>query len=125
MRLLLDTHAVLWAVASPDRLVAMARDAIRDDRNVVLVSAVCQWEISIKRALGKLAFEDDLGPHIEANRFTALPVTIEHATAVGTLPALHRDPFDRMLIAQAQVEDAVLVTRDQLIPRYDVATLDA
>lgn len=125
MRLLLDTHAVLWAVAAPDRLGGAARQAITDETNTVLVSAVCQWEISIKRALGKLTFEGDLAAHVEANRFTHLPITLAHAAAVGALPPHHRDPFDRMLVAQAEVEDAVLVSRDPVIHRYDVATMEA
>lgn len=125
MRLLLDTHAVLWAVAAPDRLSSAAREAIVDAENVVLVSAVSQWEVSIKRALGKLTFEGPLASHLIANDFSALPITLEHADAVAGLPPHHRDPFDRMLVAQAQTEAAMLVTRDPAMSMYDVSTLPA
>lgn len=125
MRLLLDTHALLWSIADPGRLDTAARDTIADDTNVVLVSAASQWEISIKRALGKLAFDDSIAAHAEANRFTPLPITMAHAETAGALPPLHGDPFDRMLVAQAQLENAVVVTRDPMISRYDVPTLAA
>lgn len=125
MKLLLDTHALLWAVAAPGVLRDSARSAIVDPRNVVLVSAVSQWEISIKRALGKLTFDGDVREHIARSRFTSLPITFDHAAGVEDLPALHRDPFDRMLVAQAQIEQAILVTRDAAVQGYDVATMTA
>jgi PIN domain nuclease of toxin-antitoxin system len=123
--LLLDTHVLLWALTDDDRLSAPARSAITDGTNQVFVSAVCAWEIIIKKALGKLRAPDDLPVQLAAKRITELPVTIVHALAIGGLPRHHADPFDRMLIAQAQVEELVLVTRDEQILRYDVAVLVA
>jgi PIN domain nuclease of toxin-antitoxin system len=97
-----------------------AREAITDGKNAVYVSAAVAWEIAIKRSLGKLDAPDDLEAAMEANRFLPLPVTGAHALAVQTLADHHRDPFDRLLIAQAQLEGFKLVSRDPYIPRYGV-----
>lgn len=122
---MLDTHAlILWALA-PTQLDQSARIAIADGRADVVVSAASAWEIAIKRSTGKLHAPSDVRSLIEANRFQALPVTFEHAEATQLLPFHHKDPFDRMLIAQAQVERLVLITRDKEIERYDVPTLAA
>jgi PIN domain nuclease of toxin-antitoxin system len=123
--LLLDTHVLLWALADAPDLTDPERDAITDPRHPVFVSAVSAWEITIKKALGKLRAPDDLVDQLERRRFTALDVTVEHAVAVGDLPDHHRDPFDRLLIAQARVERLTLVTRDPSIGRYDVDTFTA
>ena len=123
MRLLLDTHALLWALAEPDRLDARAREALQDGRNEVLVSAASIWEIAIKRAAGKLRAPDDLLDVIAASGFGTLAITAGHATLAGALPPNHRDPFDRMLVAQAQVESLTIVTRDQRLVAYDVDVL--
>lgn len=125
MRLLLDTHALLWAVSDPDELTERARDVLRDGRNEVLVSAASVWEIAIKRALGKLTVPDDLGPVLAAVSFSPLPISLEHASLAGSLPPHHRDPFDRMLIAQAQLESLTIVTRDARFARYGVQLLVA
>lgn len=125
MRLLLDTHVLLWALVDDARLRPEARERIADGRTQILVSAASAWEIEIKRALGKLRTPDDLVDQLEAAGFQALDVTIRHALAVGALPDHHRDPFDRMLVAQALVDDLVLVTHDPQVLRYDVATLPA
>ena len=101
-------------------LVQGGRKAIGDGKNGVYVSAAVIWEISIKRSLGKLSAPDDLEEAMTANRFLPLPVTIPHALAVATLPDHHRDPFDRLLIAQARHEGFKLVSRDPHIPRYGV-----
>lgn len=124
-RLLLDTHVVLWSLSAPDRLAPPARDAIADPRNAVLVSAASVWEVAIKSALGKLSMPDDLAAQLRHARFDPLAITHGHAEAVGLLPRLHCDPFDRMLVAQAQVEGLTLVTRDAYVRRYDVPTLAA
>ena len=108
MRLLLDTHALLWAIGDPERLRDAARSALWDAGNEVLVSVASIWEIGIKRALGKLTTPDDLGPHLEAADFDPLPISLEHARVAGSLPMHHRDPFDRMLIAQAQLESLTI-----------------
>jgi len=125
MTLLLDTHALLWWLDDPMLLSKGARRAIRDGRNMVYVSAAAVWEIAIKKALGKLAAPDDLEAAMTANRFLPLPITIPHALAVLALPGHHRDPFDRMLIAQALHEKFRLVTRDEDIQKYAVPLIVA
>lgn len=120
MTLLLDTHALLWWLDDPQRLSKAARKAIGDGKNTVYVSATVVWEIVIKQSLGKLDAPDDLVEAMTANRFLPLPVTVPHALAVRTLPHHHRDPFDRLLIAQAQHEGFKIVTRDPHVLRYDV-----
>lgn len=123
MNLLLDTHALIWAAADPAMLSSGASEAMRDPANDVFVSAVSGWEISIKRARGRLRFPDVDRPMVAALRFTELPVTLAHGAEAGGLPAHHRDPFDRMLIAQGRVEGLTVVSRDQAFTDYDVALL--
>lgn len=125
MNLLLDTHALIWALENNPTLSQAAREAIIDGENMVFVSAASVWEISIKQALGKLEVPDNLLEEIELHRFTLLDINAVHANEAGKLPPIHHDPFDRVLIAQAQVENLVLVTRDGFIPRYEVKTLIA
>ena len=122
-RFLLDTHVVLWALAEPAKLARPARSALEDAQNEVLVSVVSAWEIAIKRALGKLDAPDDLEAAIRMQGFEPLLLTFHHAAQAGGLPPHRRDPFDRMLIAQAQAEGLILVTRDSNIPLYGVRTL--
>jgi PIN domain nuclease of toxin-antitoxin system len=121
--LLLDTHVLLWWLEDPRQLSKPAKKAIQDGANRVYVSAAVVWEIAIKKALGKLDAPDDLEEMVDSNRFIALPITISHALAVLSLPNYHRDPFDRMLIAQALHEGFRLVTRDQEIAKYPVAQI--
>jgi PIN domain nuclease of toxin-antitoxin system len=123
MKLLLDTHAFLWWDSNDALLPAALRSAIAEPSNHVFVSAVTVWEIAIKRGLGKLVFAGALGKAIEGHGFAALPITVEQAQWAGTLPQLHRDPFDRLLVAQAQLEGMVLVTVDEEILRYAVPHL--
>ena len=125
IRLLLDTHAVLWALAEPRKLSVPARKAVEDARNEVFVSVVSGWEIAIKRALGKLQAPDNLEAAIRQQDFTPLLVTFQHAEQAGALAPHHGDPFDRMLIAQAQAEGLILVTRDVNIPLYGIRTMVA
>jgi PIN domain nuclease of toxin-antitoxin system len=119
VRLLLDTHVLLWALSDPARL-GPAHDVIVDGRNDVYVSSASAWEITIKRALGKLRAPKDLAEQIQAARFTALEISLAHALVVGELPDLHCDPFDRMLIAQALTEGLTLVTADPAITAYKI-----
>jgi PIN domain nuclease of toxin-antitoxin system len=126
VRLLLDTHALLWTLLERHRLSATASAAIEEKASEIYVSAVSAWEIEIKRASGKLRLPDGFEAALEMQDFTALPVTMRHAHAVELLPRHHRDPFDRMLIAQAEVEQLTLVTSDRAIRHhYPVATLPA
>jgi len=116
-RILLDTHLLLWAVAEPRKLPAAVRKRIEEAD--VFVSAASLWEVSIKAALGKLAADPaELLAEIEPAGFTLLPITGEHAAAVATLPAVHADPFDRMLVAQAKTEPLLLLTNDAVLARY-------
>lgn len=125
MRLLLDTHTLLWWLADDPRLADPARSEIADPANDVLVSAASAWEIAIKAALGKLSLPDDLEEQLAGNSFSPLPILVRHALAVRDLPDHHRDPFDRLLVAQARIEDLTIVTADACIPRYDVSVLPA
>lgn len=124
MRLLLDTHVYLWWLDDDPRLSEAARDAVADGDAIVHVSAVSVWEAAIKVAAGRL----DIGPTdlvgaIPANSFIELPVNMRHAVRAGTLPLHHRDPFDRMLVAQAQLEDLTLVSFDPALTAYNVSIL--
>ena len=125
MNLLLDTHVFLWAVDNNPNLSPVAREAIVDGHNIVYVSAATAWEISIKRAIGKLKIpESDYLEELKLHRFMPLSITTEHALAVENLPSHHKDPFDRMLIAQAQKENLALVTRDPRIKAYKVRIIE-
>ena len=124
-RLLLDTHALLWWLSEPQRLNGRAYRAIADAVNEIFVSAVSGWEIAIKRALGKLQAPEDLETSIREQGFTPLSLTFFHAEQAGALPPHHGDPFDRMLVAQAQAEALILVTRDARIPLYGIRTIVA
>jgi PIN domain nuclease of toxin-antitoxin system len=123
--LLVDTHVLLWALGSPDNLSPGTRQTLIDPDNEVFVSAATAWEISIKVAIGKLRAPSDLDAQVRRLRCRPLPITFEHAIAVRDLPMIHRDPFDRMLIAQAKANGLTLVTSDKTIAQYDVSTMDA
>ena len=124
-RLLLDTHVFLWWLADAPDLADAARKAIGDERNLVYVSAATGWEIAIKRAAGKLRAPENLDALVEEGGFTHLPVTFFHGEQAGALPMHHRESFDRMLVAQAQAEGLIIVTRDKHIPLYGVRSLAA
>ena len=124
-RLLLDTHVLLRALADDADLAPATRSAITDSANEVFVSAASVWEIAIKRALGKLRAPDAMDSVIAESGFTELVVTSFHAEQAGGLPMHHRDPFDRMLVAQAQAEGLSIVTADSRIPLYGVRTIAA
>lgn len=114
----------MWWV-SDERLGTAARTAIADGGNEILVSAATVWEIAIKRAKGTLGWAEDIEAKIAENGFTALAVRVDHAIEAGALPPIHRDPFDRMLVAQARIEGLTIVTSDRVIARYGVAVLQA
>ena len=119
MRLLLDTHVVLWWMEDSAELSDEVK-ALLDTEPSVHVSAVSPWEIAVKQSLGKLDGPDDLAERVRDSQFTPLPITAGHGVRAGRLPVRHRDPFDRLLVAQAQIEGMTLVTRDKWIPQYDV-----
>lgn len=121
MKLLLDTHAALWWLTGDERFGDTAADQVTDATNQVLLSAAVVWEVAIKRSLGKLEAPDDFAATLLDAGAQPLPVTVHHATAVEKLPWHHRDPFDRMLVAQADIERAVIVTRDPALAPYGVA----
>jgi PIN domain nuclease of toxin-antitoxin system len=124
MSLLLDTHVVLWWLTD-DPTLSDDIKARLDHEPHVYVSAATIWEVAIKQAAGKLLEPSGLPERIRDSGFTPLPIGFEHAIAAGRLPQIHRDPFDRMLIAQAQCEDLTLVTRDPHCQKYDVTVLPA
>lgn len=121
--ILMDTHAVLWYLqGDARRFPRAARRQVEESGVEVFLSAASVWEIGIKAALGRLDAADDLLEHVTAAHITLLDVTAEHAFAVRGLPDHHRDPFDRLLIAQAQIEDLLVLTRDPEFAPYEVAT---
>ena len=125
MRLLLDTHVLLWWLSDEEKLSSEARDAIADPENTIYLSAVVVWEIRIKEAIGKLSLPDAFIETLARQAFVELPITVEHADEISRLPDIHRDPFDRLLIAQAVVEDLTIITRDSVIPDYPVRIVSA
>jgi len=118
MNLSLDTHVLLWALSAPEQLSKPARDAIEDPANIVFVSAAVAWEIEIKAALGKLRAPSDLVNQLAAANFQELPITVEHTLALKQLPNLHRDPFDRIMLAQAKAAGLTFVTADPEVLQY-------
>lgn len=125
MRLLLDTNVLLWAVDGGEELAPAARRVIGAVEDEVFVSAASVWEIAIKRGLGRLETPDDLLAAIAATGFAPLAISLAHAQAAGGLPLHHRDPFDRMLLAQARLEALTVVTRDRAFAAYAVDILRA
>ncbi|WP_440903782.1 type II toxin-antitoxin system VapC family toxin [Catenovulum sp. SX2] len=124
-RILLDTHALLWWLTDDQNLGVKAREIIADPRNQVFVSTASTWEISIKRALGKLKAPEDMDSLIEDEGFLPLPISLYHGDQAGLLPEHHKDPFDRMLIAQAQAEGLTIITCDEKFPPYKIRLIDA
>lgn len=124
MKLLLDTHAFLWWIADDPRLAPSARAMVADPANELFLSAASGWEISIKCRIGKLSLgeapEIFVSRHLTANAIQPFPVRMEHALRVFSLPPLHRDPFDRLLVAQSQLEGMPLVTADPLLSQYGI-----
>ncbi len=127
MRILLDTHAFLWWVTDDEQLSRRARRLIGDGRNEIFFSAASAWEIAIKSSLGRVTLPDDAERYIpaqlEQNAFGILPVQLRHAVRVTTLPDVHRDPFDRMLVAQALVEELAILSGDVRLAGYSVRVL--
>jgi PIN domain nuclease of toxin-antitoxin system len=121
MKLLLDTHLLLWAAGAPDQLPAAARQLLEDPQYELLFSAASLWEIAIKRGLGRSDFQVDarvLRRGLLDNGYQELAITSAHAVSIDSLPAIHKDPFDRILVAQATVEGIILLTADALVAQY-------
>ena len=121
MKLLLDTHVLLWAAGSPEQLPPDARVMLEDADNALLFSAASLWEIAIKRGLGRADFQVDvrvLRRGLLDNGYMELPITSEHTVFIESLPPIHKDPFDRILVAQATVEGITLLTADEVVAQY-------
>jgi len=124
VRLLLDTHILLWWLADDPAMPVAARAAILDRQSDIFVSTATVWEIAIKHALGRLDFPlSEVEGVLADEGFVPLPIAVAHAARAGSLPTIHRDPFDRMLVAQAQIEGLTLVSVDSQVRRYAVAVL--
>lgn len=127
MKLLLDTHAFLWLMEAPEKLSAKALDACQNSENELWLSLANVWELQIKLQLGKLRLEADLAEILESQspegQLRLLPIELEHILELGALPSLHRDPFDRLLVAQARLTGAHLVSTDRLVSQYPVDVL--
>ncbi|HJM68338.1 MAG TPA: type II toxin-antitoxin system VapC family toxin [Candidatus Babeliales bacterium] len=119
---LLDTHILLWWLSSDEKLPAKTKELIEDPSNHIIVSAVSIWEIVIKKSLKKLKAPDNIKDILEENHIETLPITADHALFLQSLPYIHQDPFDRLLISQALVEDLVFVTVDKMILKYSINT---
>jgi len=124
MNLLLDTHVLLWWLDDNPGLSRRARTVIADGNNLVFVSAAVIWEIQIKHALGKLIIPKNFRKVLDQQGFELLDITVEHAYSVGKLPLYHGDPFDRILVAQAKLENMILVSRDKRIKKYKIPLIN-
>ena len=127
MKALLDTHTFLWWIHNDSRLSSRVREIIGDSSTILYLSAASGWEIAIKAQLGKLQFSSNLeqfiSEQLKMNGIDTLPITLRHGLHVATLPQHHRDPFDRILVAQSQLEGLPIVTADVQIVRYDVQVI--
>jgi PIN domain nuclease of toxin-antitoxin system len=127
VQLLLDTHALIWWLAADEALSSTARNAIADSANDVFVSAASAWEITTKYRIGKLPeaglLAADVAGFVSAEGFIELPVTIRHGQLAGSLPGIHKDPFDRILVAQAILADMQIVSRDEILSAYGIVRL--
>jgi PIN domain nuclease of toxin-antitoxin system len=123
MKILLDTHILIWWLSKASRLSQTEIDLITDSDNFIFVSAATAWEIAVKKMIGKLEAPDDLPAALAVNNFLELPITIEHSQKLYQLPLHHNDPFDRIMIAQAMSEDLTFMTRDAKIALYEIRTI--
>lgn len=123
MRFLVDTHVLLWALGQPSTLSPAAREVIAEASNLIFVSSASLWECAIKASIGKLDLPDDFFDSIPEAGYEVMPMRIPHFNVYRTLPVHHRDPFDRMLVAQASAEALILISRDPEIAKYDVQIL--
>ena len=124
-KILIDTHVLLWWLVDDKSLGQLTKTLISDPRNEIFVSGATSWEISIKKKKGLLEAPDDIDGIVEEEGFSKLPISLFHGDLAGSLEEIHRDPFDRMLIAQAQSEGLELMTVDGIIPKYGIRVIDA
>ncbi len=125
MKYLLDTHSLLWTIFEPEKLSAEAQEIILDQNNIICVSLISLWEISIKQNIGRLDLPEEFFEVVSQGGFEMLPLNMPEIEQYRTLPLHHRDPFDRMLIIQAQQQKLILITRDSEISKYDVEIVKA
>jgi len=124
VKVLLDTHVFLWALTKSEKLTKKAANLITNPENQVLISAATLWEVAIKKSIGRIEFvPEQLIDYIHKSGYEQLPVTFDHCTVLADLPLHHRDPFDRMLVAQSIFEPAVLVTHDQTLSQYNCTVM--
>ncbi|HVE43934.1 MAG TPA: type II toxin-antitoxin system VapC family toxin [Gammaproteobacteria bacterium] len=123
MEYLLDTHILLWWLSTPNTIHAKARRIIQDSTNVIYVSSASFWEMAIKKSIGRLTLPHNLMEAIARQHFKILPILAEECLGVADLPMIHTDPFDRMLVIQAKLQNLVIITRDNKIPEYPVVTI--
>jgi len=125
MKYLLDTHVILWWLTEPEKIASKARKIISDKNNVIYTSSVSFWEMAIKTGIGRLTLPNNILEILSAEGFLMLSLTPEEGLSVADLPSIHQDPFDRMLIVQAKLNDLVLITHDKKIMDYPVITVKA
>lgn len=125
MQYLLDTHVLLWWLTEPEKIKIKAQDIIRNRSNHIFVSSASFWEMAIKKSIGKLSLPHNLLEAVAAEHFQLLPIMPEESLGVADLPFYHSDPFDRMLIIQAKLNDLVIITKDLKIAEYPVAVIEA
>jgi PIN domain nuclease of toxin-antitoxin system len=123
MQYLLDTHALLWWLTTPDKLSTKAQNIIKDKSNVIYISSASFWEMTIKQGLGRLTLPHNLLETVATEHFKILPIMPEECLGVADLPMLHADPLDRLLVIQAKLHDLIIITRDKIISEYPVATM--
>lgn len=122
-RFIIDTHIFVWWMKKDNKLRKNIENIITDPQNFIFLSTICVWEMVIKKKIRRLRLPKDWKETVNSGRFEILPINLEHVLALETLPLYHKDPFDRMLIAQAQVENCTLITVDPRIKRYKISTL--
>ena len=123
MRILIDTHILIWCLENNPTLPQKTREIIIDPDNIVFVSVASAWEILIKKAKGQLNAPDDLKQKLDANQFIPLPITLQHVLTIESLPKIHHDPFDRIMIAQAKTDNLLFITRDPWLKKYGINIL--
>jgi PIN domain nuclease of toxin-antitoxin system len=123
MKLLLDTHTLIWALSEPERLCSETKKLLLNVNNIVLVSIASLWELQIKKSLNKITLPDNFASQLQEHGYELLNITNEHISKLDTIPMIHRDPFDRMLISQCIYENIPLVTKDTEIIKYNIQTI--